>query len=61
MEKPSISPDFTVEDIRKIREYHDELTKNMTREERRAFYHEGAKEFEEYLAKLDTPKELAVL
>ena len=50
MEKPNISPDFTVEDIHKIREYHYELTKDMTREERRAFYSEGAREFQEYCA-----------
>lgn len=30
MEKPVISPDFTIEDIHKIREYHYELTKDMT-------------------------------
>ena len=28
-----ISPDFTVEDIHKIREYHYELTKDMTTQE----------------------------
>ena len=30
MEKPIISPDFTIEDIHKIREYNYELTKDMT-------------------------------
>jgi hypothetical protein len=50
MEKPNISPKFTVEDIHKIREYHYELTKNMRFEERVAFYHEGAREFQAYLA-----------
>lgn len=50
MEKPNISPKFTVEDIHKIREYHYELTKNMSFEERTAFYREGAKEFQKYLA-----------
>jgi hypothetical protein len=50
MEKPNISPNFTVEDIHKIREYHYELTKNMPFEERVAFYREGAKEFQKYLA-----------
>ena len=43
--KPDISPDFTIDDIHKIREYHYELTKNMTRQEKMAFYNEGAKEF----------------
>jgi len=50
MDKPNISPNFTVDDIHKIREYHYELTKNMTFEERAAFYHDGAKEFQNYLA-----------
>jgi hypothetical protein len=50
MEKPNISPNFTVEDIHKIREYHYELTKNMSSEERMAFYRDGAKEFRKYLA-----------
>ena len=60
MNKPNISPDFTVEDIHKVREYHYELTKNMTREQRRAFYGEGAKEFQEYSAERKRQKELAV-
>jgi len=50
MDRPNISPDFTVEDIHKIREYHYELTKNMTLEEKKAFYREGAKEFQNFLA-----------
>ena len=59
MEKPAISADFTVEDIRKIREYHYELTKNMTREQRRAFYREGEREFQEYSAERKHQKALA--
>ena len=30
METLVISPDFTIDDIHKIREYHYELTKDMT-------------------------------
>lgn len=41
--KPDISPAFTMEDIHKIREYHYELTKDMTIQERLDFYNEGAK------------------
>lgn len=33
--KPIISLDFTVDDIHKIREYHYELTKDMTTQERK--------------------------
>ena len=43
--KPVISPDFTIEDIHKIREYHYELTKDMTPQERMDFYNEGGKAF----------------
>lgn len=43
--EPIISPDFTVEDIHKIREYHNELTKDMTVQEKIAFYNEGGRAF----------------
>lgn len=43
--KPVISPDFTVEDIHRIREYHYELTKDMTTQERINFYNEGGRAF----------------
>lgn len=45
MEALVISPDFTIEDIHKIREYHYELTKNMTTQEKINFYHEGGRAF----------------
>jgi hypothetical protein len=34
----NISPDFTIEDIHKIREYNYEITKDMTANERRNYY-----------------------
>lgn len=43
--EPVISPDFTIEDIHKIREYHYELTKDMTTQERNNFYNEGGRAF----------------
>ena len=43
-----ISPDFTVEDIRKVREYHYELTKDMSTQERIEFYRQGSQEFATY-------------
>ena len=43
--KPDISPDFTIDDIYKIREYHYELTKDMTTQERINFYNEGGRAF----------------
>ena len=42
MEKPALSPDFTIEDIHKLREYHYYLTKDMTMQERLDFYNSGA-------------------
>ena len=33
MEKPKISPNFTIEDIHKIREYNYEITKHMSPKE----------------------------
>ena len=37
MEKPIISPDFTIDDIHKIRDHNFEATKNMTLEEKLAY------------------------
>jgi len=37
-----IGPDFTVDDIHKVREYNYEVTRKMTREERRAYYSNAA-------------------
>ena len=45
MEALVISSDFTIEDIHKIREYHYELTKDMTMQERINFYNEGGRVF----------------
>ncbi|MCL2065521.1 MAG: hypothetical protein FWG98_14270 [Candidatus Cloacimonetes bacterium] len=53
--KLEISPDFTLGDIRKIRDYNYEMTKNMNAEEKRAYYKKeadsGIKEFEKFKAK----------
>lgn len=58
MDKPVISPNFTIEDIHKIREYHHELTKDMTFEKRASFYKEGADEFEKLIMQKRREKEL---
>ncbi|MDR1492562.1 MAG: hypothetical protein LBT05_07560 [Planctomycetaceae bacterium] len=52
MQKPIVSPGFTVEDIRKIREYNYEMTKNMSMEEKRKYYQSGAKEARETIEKI---------
>ena len=56
MTKPIISKDFTIEDIHKIREYNHEVTKDMTFEDRKAYYEEGANEVLERIAKLKAEK-----
>ena len=43
MEKPILSPNFTIEDIHKLRYY---LTKDMPPEERRNFYNERGRTFQ---------------
>lgn len=45
MEKPVLSPDFTIEDIHKLREYNYYLTKDMTPVERRNYYNERGRAF----------------
>ena len=44
MDKFIISPDFTIEDIHKIREYNYNITKDMTPQERRDFYNKRGME-----------------
>jgi len=56
MTKPIISEDFTIEDIHKIREYNHEVTKDMTFEDRKAYYEEGAAEVLERIEKLKAEK-----
>jgi len=52
MNKPVISKDFTVEDIHLIREYNREMTRDMTFDDRKAYYERGAAESLERIAKL---------
>jgi dipeptidase len=51
MKKLKISPDFTIEDIHKIRRYHYEQTKNMTFEEYKKDLKKGVDEFHRALQK----------
>ena len=46
MEKPVLSPDFTIEDIHKLREYNYYITKDMSPEERRNYYNERGGAFQ---------------
>ena len=52
MKPLEISPDFTIEDIHKIREYNYEMTKNMTNQEKTNYYNEGAKEVQRILQEI---------
>ena len=45
IEKPTISPNFTIDDIHKIREYNYYRTKDMTPAERRNYYNERGRAF----------------
>ena len=46
METLAISPNFTIEDIHKIRELNYERTKGMTMEEKIAYYNNSGKNAE---------------
>lgn len=53
MERPlEISPDFTVEDIHRIREYNYEKTKHMTVEEKLLYYNTPRTDAEEQIKRL---------
>lgn len=45
MEKPVLSPDFTIEDIHKLREYNYYVTKDMTPQERMNYYNSRGRAF----------------
>ena len=47
MDKPTLSPSFTVDDIHKLREYNYRLTKDMTPQERMDFYNNAGRAFQE--------------
>ena len=52
MVKPVLSPNFTIEDIHKIREYNYFMTKDMTVEEKVRYYNSGGKEAEKEIERL---------
>ncbi|MCI9539128.1 MAG: hypothetical protein HFG35_12835 [Eubacterium sp.] len=47
MEKPVLSPDFTIDDIHKLREYNYYLTKDMTPQERMDYYNKKGRAFQQ--------------
>ena len=46
MDKPILKDSFSVDDIHRLREYHYEITKDMTREERIKEINDKAEKFE---------------
>lgn len=58
MEKPILSPDFTMDDLYKLREYNSLRHKGMTFEEYKADINKGANEALEIMARLKCEKEL---
>lgn len=46
MNKPVLSPNFTIEDIHKVREYNYDITKDMTLQERMDYYNERGRAFQ---------------
>ena len=44
--EPDISPDFTIDDIHKIREWNYEKLKDATPEERREYYKQSKREID---------------
>ena len=57
MEKPILSPNFTIEDIHKLREYNYERTKDMTVAEKVAYYNNSGKEAEREIERRRVLKE----
>ncbi len=50
MEKPILSPDFTIEDTHKLREYNYEMTtKDMTDKERMDYYNSRGRKVQKKL------------
>ncbi len=52
MEKPVLSPNFTIEDIHKLREYNYEMTKDMTDQERMDLYNKEGWEVQREIEKM---------
>lgn len=52
MEALVISPDFTIEDIHKLREYNYEMTKDMTDKERMDYYNKRGREVQRKLERM---------
>jgi len=54
MEKPILSPSFTIEDIHKIREYNYEVTKNLCKKDKLKYYNEKGYNAQKLIEQLKT-------
>ena len=52
MKKSVLSPNFTIEDIHKLREYNYEITKDMTDKERMDYYNNRGREVQRKLERM---------
>ena len=52
IKKPDLSPNFTIEDIHKQREYNYEITKDMTDKERMDYYNNRGREVQRKLERM---------
>lgn len=55
MDKPVMSPDFTIDDIHRLREYNYEMTKQMNRQDKLDYYNNKGRTV---LKKLEARKQL---
>ncbi len=56
MDRPVLSPDFTIEDIHKLREYNYYQTKDMTLQERMDYYNNRGLEVHRKIQELKSQK-----
>ncbi|MDR1481546.1 MAG: hypothetical protein LBI74_02860 [Synergistaceae bacterium] len=56
--KPEISADFTIDDIRKIRDWHYEILKDATNEEQIDFYHRESEDGRRAIEEIRRSKEV---
>lgn len=56
MEKSVLGPDFTIEDIHKLREYNYEMTKDRNDKDRMDYYNKRGREIQKKLDKMKAAK-----
>jgi hypothetical protein len=59
MNKPIISPMFTIDDIHKIREFNYEMSKNLSEKDRLNYYNEKGKNAQLIIEKIRADKNKA--